>query len=172
VYEFDMIIWYIILFLISLPLLTLIISAFIGVPCLPTHKKQAQTLIDLCELKPGMKVVDLGSGHGRLVVLAALRGAEVVGYELNPILVLFSRYLARRFKVADRVQIRWQSLFKADISDADVVTAFLFPKYMTRLGNGLLRNLKPGAKVISYAFPIKDWQPITEKEGISVYQRN
>jgi len=166
-----MIFLYVILLLVGLPIITIYISIAVGVPCLPTHKKQAKILIDLCEIKPGMKVVDLGSGHGRLVIMAAEKGASVSGYELNPLLVLFSRWLARKRGFSDRVKIYWRSLFAADIKDADVVIAFLFPRYMDRLKNGLLNDLKPGAKMVSYAFPIKGWQPIVHKEAISVYQK-
>jgi len=162
---------YILLVIIGVPALVMLVSVFIGIPCLPTHKKQAKVLIELCDIKPGTKVVDLGSGHGRLVMLAAEKGAEVVGYELNPFLVLFSRWLIKRKGLSDRAKIRWQSLYKADIREADVVTTFLFKKPMVKLVAGLFRSLKPGAKVVSYTFPIKDWQPIVRKEGISVYEK-
>ena len=64
---------------------------FLGVPFLPTHKKQALKMLELAGLKPGMKVIDLGSGAGRLLFLAASQGATAVGYELNPFLVLWTR---------------------------------------------------------------------------------
>lgn len=166
-----MIFVYILLVIIGIPFFVMVVSAFIGVPCLPTHKKQAKILIELCAIKPGMKVVDLGSGHGRLVMLAGELGADVVGYELNPFMVLLSRWLIRRKGLSDKVKIRWRSLYKADVKDVDVVTTFLFKEPMIKLANGLFKDLKLGAKVVSYTFPIKTWQPILQKEGVSVYQK-
>lgn len=162
---------YILLVIFCLPFVVMIISVLIGIPCLPTHKKQAKILIELCDIKPGTKLVDLGSGHGRLVMMAAEAGANVVGYELNPFLVLFSRWLIRRKGLSDRAKIRWQSLYKADIKEADVVTTFLFMQPMVKLAAGLFKQLKPGAKVVSYTFSIPSWQPIVQKEGISVYEK-
>ena len=77
---------YLLLVLVGIPFFVMLVSVVIGIPCLPTHKKQAEIMINLCNIEPGMKVVDLGSGHGRLVILAAKKGAQVVGYELNPFL--------------------------------------------------------------------------------------
>lgn len=165
-----MIFFYIFLVIIGVPFFIMFVSALIGIPCLPTHKKQAKILLELCRVGPGVKVVDLGSGHGRLVIMAGMLGADVVGYELNPFLVLISRYLVRKFGLKDRVKIRWQSLYRADIKDVDVVTTFLFAKPMVKLADGLFKDLKSGALVASYTFPIKNWRPIIEKEGVSVYQ--
>ena len=163
---------YLFLVIIGVPFLVVLVSVFIGIPCLPTHKKQAKIPIDLCDIKPGMKVVDLGSGHGRLVMMAAEKGANVVGYELNPFLVLLSRWLIKKNNLSHLAEIHFGSFYKANIIDADVVTAFLFKKPMARLANGLFKQLKQGAKVVSYVFEIKDWKPVVYKEGIFVYQKN
>ncbi len=167
-----MIFAYIILVIIGMPFVVFVVSVLIGIPCLPTHKKQARILIELCDIKPGTKMVDLGSGHGRLVILAAEKGANVVGYELNPFLVLLSRWLIEQKGLSGRAKIYWRSLYKADIGDADVITTFLFKKPMVKLANGLFKKLKPGAKVASYTFPIIGWQPIIHRDGISVYQKS
>ena len=162
---------YILLVIVGIPFFVMLVSVLIGVPCLPTHKKQAKILIELCGIIPGTKLVDLGSGHGRLILLAAEQGADVVGYELNPFLVLLSRYLIKRKGLSDKAKIYWRSLYKADIGNADVVTTFLFKMPMVKLGEGLFKQLKPGAKVVSYTFSIPGWQPIIQKEGISVYEK-
>lgn len=145
------------------------ISALIGVPFLPTHMKQARVMMELAEIKPGMKVVDLGSGAGRLLFLAAARGANTVGYELNPFLVVWTKLMAR-VKRLPLVAVKCQSLYDADLKDVDVVFAFLFPGPMKKLSAKLFSELKPGAKVVSYTFLIPDKQPLVKKEGIFVYQ--
>jgi tRNA A58 N-methylase Trm61 len=150
--------------------LVFVISVLIGVPFLPTHRKQANTMIALAELKPGMTVVDLGSGAGRLLFAAAAVGAEAIGYELNPFLVLWTKLMIKVKGLNGQVTVKWQSLYQADLHNVDVVFAFLFPTPMQKLSPKLFSELKPGAKIISYVFAIPDKKPIITKEGILVYQ--
>lgn len=154
--------------LLGILFLILVISVIIGVPFLPTHKKQALVMMDLAGIKPGMRVVDLGSGAGRLLFLAAKRGAVSVGYELNPFLVWWTRLAAYCKRL--RVTVRQQSLYDADLKNVDVVFAFLFPKPMIKLSEKLFRELKPGATIISYVFSIPGKTPVIKKEGIFVYK--
>lgn len=144
------------------------LSIFIGVPFLPTHKKQALKMMEFAQLKPGMTAIDLGSGAGRLLFLAAQSGATAVGYELNPFLVLWTRFAARCKKLF--VVVRCKSIYAADVAGADVVFAFLFPKPMQKLRDKLFSEMKPGAKIISYVFPIPGKTPTISAEGIFVYE--
>lgn len=138
---------------------------------MPTHKKQTETMMDIAGVAPGKKVVDLGSGHGRLVIAAARRGAFAEGYELNPFLVLFSKYLIWRAGLSNRAKIHWRSFYRADVSQADIVTCFLFIKPMPKLRDGIFKNLKKGAIVASYVFSVPGWEPIMpQKEAIWVYK--
>jgi len=137
---------------------------------MPTHKKQTETMMDIAGIGPGKKVVDLGSGHGRLVIAAAKRGATVVGYELNPFLVLLSKYLIWRTGLSSRAKIYWRSFYKADVSQADIVTCFLFIKPMLKLRDTVFKNLKPGVTIAAYVFHIPGWEPVLKKEGIWVYK--
>ena len=84
---------FIYLFVILFVLIVLIISASVGVPFLPTNYKRAKQMMDLADIKTGSSVVDLGSGAGRLLFLAAARGATAVGYELNPILCWWTKIM-------------------------------------------------------------------------------
>ncbi|MFA7653824.1 MAG: methyltransferase domain-containing protein [Candidatus Magasanikbacteria bacterium] len=149
--------------------IVILISSLIGVPYLPTHKKQARLMIELANLKPGMKVVDLGSGTGRLLFLAAQKGAQAVGYEINPLLFWWTRIKIFIFRKNREVTVKFKSLYYADLKDVDVVFCFLFPNYMIKLEDKLFSELKPGAKIISYVFSITTRVPIIKKEGISVY---
>lgn len=149
---------------------TLIVSALIGVPFLPTHRKQALAMMRLAALRPGMRVIDLGSGAGRLLFLAAREGAEATGYELNPILYFWTLLITRLKGLSGRTQVRCQSLYQADLSEADVVFAFLFPKPMEKLAPKLFTELKPGATIISYTFSIPGHTPIKKEQGIFVYR--
>lgn len=156
--------------ILGVALVTLVVSAVIGVPFLPTHRKQAIAMIQLAELRPGMRVIDLGSGAGRLLFLAAAEGAEAVGYELNPTLYLWTLMVIKLKGLTGRVTVRCRSLYQADISRADVVFAFLFPKPMVKLAPKLFTELKSGATIISYAFSIPGHTPVKKEQGIFVYK--
>src|SRR5690606_15669271 len=70
--------------------------AFRGAPYVPSHRKYARlALTKLYRLQPDDVLVDLGSGDGRILRLVSERGARAIGYELNPVLVVISRLLAR-----------------------------------------------------------------------------
>jgi SAM-dependent methyltransferase len=105
-------------------------------------------------------VYDLGSGDGRLVIAAARDfGARGVGVEIDPRLVAQSAASARRAGVADRVTFREQDLFQTDLADATVVTLYLSPELNLRLRPKLLRELRPGSRIVSHDFDMGDWPP-------------
>ena len=105
-------------------------------------------------------VYDLGSGDGRLVIAAARDfGARGVGIEIDPKLVALSAESAQRAGVGDRVTFRQGDLFQADLSDATVVTLYLSTAINLRLRPKLVRELRPGARIVSHAFAMGDWNP-------------
>jgi cyclopropane fatty-acyl-phospholipid synthase-like methyltransferase len=157
------------LLLVVAVLFVFLVSIFIGVPCLPTHPAQARKMMELAKLKPGMKAVDLGSGHGRLVFLAAQSGATVTGYELNPFLVWWSRMVAK-VRGLKNVDIKLKSIYEADLRDVDVVFAFLMDGPMKKLSPKLFSELKPGATIVSYTFSAPGHEPILREQGIWVYK--
>jgi hypothetical protein len=104
-------------------------------------------------------VIDLGSGDGRIVILAARRfGARGLGIEINPELVTKSRENARKAGVDSRVSFREQDLFKTDLSPASVVTLYLLPEVNMQLRPKLL-HLRPGTRIVSHDFDMEDWEP-------------
>lgn len=128
----------------------------------PTEQAVVYSMLKLARVRADDVVYDLGSGDGRIVVLAAQEyGARGVGIELDPPLVEISRQVAREAEVADRVTFVEGDLFTADISDATVVTLFLSLTVNRRLEEKLRRELRPGTRVVSHQFPIGDWTPDT-----------
>ena len=104
-------------------------------------------------------VIDLGSGDGRIVILAAKRfGARGLGIEIDPGLVAKSRENARIAGVDARVSFREQDLFKTDLSPASVITLYLLPEVNMQLRPKLLA-LRPGTRVVSHDFDMEDWEP-------------
>ena len=105
-------------------------------------------------------VYDLGSGDGRIVIIAAQKyGARGVGIEIDAKLVARSRENARDAGVADRVSFVERDLFTSDISPASVVTLYLSASINRRLEPKLKQELRPGARIVSHQFRIGDWPP-------------
>jgi SAM-dependent methyltransferase len=126
----------------------------------PTRHAIADAMLKLARVAPGDVVYDLGSGDGRIVILAAQKyGAAGVGIELDPKLVAIARDVAREGAVADRVAFIVGDLFTADISDATVVTLYLSRSINLRLERKLKQELRPGTRIVSHQFPIGTWKP-------------
>src|SRR5207244_3013002 len=104
-------------------------------------------------------VVDLGSGDGRIPILAAKTyGSRALGIELNGDLVAYSQQQAARAGLADRVKFVRGDIFETDFSDATVVTLFMPPVVLRRLRPQLLA-MKPGTRIVSYLFNMDEWEP-------------
>ncbi len=156
--------------LIFLLIVAVFSPLFLGVPFLPTHRKQAIKMMELAQIKPGMKVVDLGSGAGRLLFLAEKFGAKVVGYELNPFLVLWTKLVVLLIGKQDTIKVLYKSIYDADIKDMDVILLFLYPPHMKKMVEKL-KEAKPGALIVSYAFALPEWELIKKEQGIYLYRR-
>jgi SAM-dependent methyltransferase len=126
----------------------------------PTRQAVANAMLKLARVGRGDVVYDLGSGDGRIVILAAQKyGARGVGVEIDPPLIDRSRQVAREGEVAQRVRFIEADLFTADISEATVVTLYLSPDVNRRLEEKLRRELRPGTRIVSHQFRIGSWAP-------------
>ena len=126
----------------------------------PTRHGVADAMLKLADVNRDDIVYDLGSGDGRIVILAAQKyGARGVGIELDARLVEISRQVAREGEVADRATFIEGSFYSADISKATVVVMWLSETVNRRLEAKLKRELRPGARVVSRQFPIGTWAP-------------
>jgi SAM-dependent methyltransferase len=126
----------------------------------PTRHVVADAMLTLAGVSRDDVVYDLGSGDGRIVILAAQKyGARGVGVELDPRLLEISRQVAREGEVADRVAFIEGDLFATDISEATVVTLYLSTSVNKQLEPRLRRELRPGTRIVSHQFRIGDWMP-------------
>jgi len=112
-------------------------------------------------------IYDLGCGDGRFVITAARQfGARGVGIDIDAALIKGARESAQRAGISDRVRFVEADLFTADISEATIVTLYLGPQLNLKLRPKLVKDLKPGTRILSYMFDMGDWQPEkTEKVG-------
>jgi SAM-dependent methyltransferase len=125
-----------------------------------TPQPLADAMLGLAHVTNEDVVYDLGSGDGRIVVLAAQKyGAHGVGIEIDHRLIEISRTVAREGEVADRVSFIEGDLFTTDISKATVVTLWLSTTVNARLEAKLKRELRPGTRIVSRQFPIGAWPP-------------
>ncbi len=129
-----------------------------GAPYVPSNKRAAEAMIRLSKLKKDTRVIDLGSGDGRLLLLAAKQGALAQGFEINPYLVLLTRLRALFGHYKGSVKVSWGNLWNAPISDADVVFVYLLPWRMEELAAKLTKELKTGTLVISNSFIFPNWK--------------
>ncbi|MFA7319649.1 MAG: 50S ribosomal protein L11 methyltransferase [Parcubacteria group bacterium] len=166
----------ILMIIIVLALVVPTVYAFhVGAPILFTPKSSIRQALEFCEVKKGRKFYDLGCGTGRNVIVAAKEfNLDSVGLELSPILFLISRMNLSLSRVP--AEIRLKNMYKVDLSQADVVCCFLTPKAMRKLAPKFERELKSGAKIISYCFRLPDWEPLkiidTDNPGkIFIYEK-
>ncbi len=126
----------------------------------PSDLVVVTTMLEMARVGPGDVVYDLGCGDGRIVIAAARRfGARGVGVDLDPERIREARANAARAGVSDRVTFLQQDLFATDVSPATVVALYLGTGLNVRLRPKLLRELRPGSRVVSNDFDMRDWQP-------------
>ena len=129
-------------------------------PYTPTPQVIVDRMLALGALRPGEKMFDLGSGDGRIVVMAARKyRADATGVEFDPALVKQSAALIKRLRLSSLARIIEGDLLKQDYSSADLVTVYLLPIANEKLIPILEKQLRPGARVVSHNTPFNPWIP-------------
>jgi len=129
------------------------------VPYVPTPEAVVEGMLDMAGVQPGERLVDLGSGDGRIAIAAAKRGARAMGVEINQRLVSRARLNAEMAGQKDNARFVRDDLFAVSLREADVVTLYLLPQINEKLRPKLLTEMRPGARVVSHAFDMGDWPP-------------
>jgi SAM-dependent methyltransferase len=145
----------------------------LDVPYEPSSEEIVQTMLQIARVGKEDIVYDLGCGDGRIVIAAARKtGARGVGVDLDPQRIKESLANARKANVADRVRFFQQDLFRADIGEATVIMLYLWPEVNLKLRPKLLRELRPGTRVVSHSHDMGSWRPdqsTAAAEGHRVY---
>lgn len=148
-----------------------------GAPYLPTLTKQVETALDMINLKPGQTLLELGCGDGKVLIAAAERGWNVIGYELNPILAFIA--WARTRKYRGRVRVVWGDFWAKKWPEHDGIFVFLLDSFMEKLNTNIVQyagniDKKDGKKVklVSFAFEIPGKEPKQKKDGLFLYEYN
>jgi hypothetical protein len=129
-------------------------------PYVPTPQIVVDEMLRMANVMPKDFVIDLGSGDGRMIITAARNlKASGLGVDIDKSLVELSNKQAKADGVADRAKFIEQDMFKADISQATVVTLYVLPDFMEKLRPKLLAELKPGTRIVAHDYYMSGWHP-------------
>lgn len=151
----------------SLPLLLILAALVIptayvwytGAPTLSTSHIKVLELIDKAKISNKDNFYELGAGTGGVMItVAKLTGAKVVGFELSPITFLLG-WVRIKISGAKNCKLIFKNLLKAELQNADVIFCFLMPKILERLRDKIIREARPGTRVVSFAFPMPGLNP-------------
>jgi tRNA G37 N-methylase Trm5 len=137
----------------------------------PTPPDVVDAMLELAQVRDGDVLYDLGSGDGRIPVAAAKKfKVKAVGIDIDPVRIEEANANARTNGVTPEVTFRNEDMFKADFSDATVITLYLLPRLNEQL-MPKLKQLKPGTRIVSHAFRMGDWEPEQERnvDGRMIY---
>ena len=128
------------------------------VPFVVTPDAVVERMLYLAQPKAGERLVDLGSGDGRIVIEAAKRfGAEGYGVDIDPRLVKLATENARRAGVESLARFEVKDLFETDLRGVSVVTMYLLPEVNLKLVPRFVAQLKPGARIVSHDYDLGPW---------------
>ena len=138
----------------------------------PTPEEVVDAMLQVAKVTKADVVYDLGTGDGRIPVTAAKKyGARGVGIDIDPQRIKEANENVQKNGVGDKVRIIQADLFEANISEATVVTLYLLPSLNQKLMPKLMKDLKPGTRIVSHAFDMGEWKPEQELDvnGRKIY---
>ena len=149
-----------------------------GVPFVPLSKKAIAEVISASNFQPNDLIVDLGCGDGRVLFAFEKAGAaNLLGYEINHWPYILGK-VKKHFKKS-KVDLRFQNFFHAELGDVKIIVCYLLPKTLIALREKFDAELKPGSRIVSFGFEIKNWRTSeiiqtgkekNAKQNVFVYQ--
>jgi len=154
-------------------LLWILVPALYGLPPVPTKPERIHKALKLANLQPNEILYDLGAGDGRVLLIAARDfGAKAVGLEIGPIqcALIWLRAVASGF--GNKIDVKWENFYKANLSDADVVFIYATSKELIKLAPHLEKQMKQGAQLVSISADFPEWEPqeFDNRDLIFVYE--
>lgn len=163
---------YVVAFLLLIGVTRVSAQVNLDVPYVPTPMDVVEAMLDLAKVSKNDVVYDLGCGDGRIVVTAAKKyGATGIGVDLNPERIKEANENAKEKGVEKKVKFYEGNLFDFDFSKASVLTLYLLPDVNLQLMPKILKEMKPGSRVVSHAFDMGNWKPDKQisVDGRTVY---
>ena len=140
-----------------------------GAPYVPTHGHQVELALDTLELKAGERLVDIGSGDGRVLLTAARRGLKATGYEINPLLCVLSWLRSRRYR--SQITIVWGDVWSKKLpSDTRGVFIFTMGRFMPKVEHKIKAQGLRNIKLASYGFEIPGRKPLKRAGAVILYE--
>ncbi len=139
----------------------------VGAPYLPTLTPQVKAALELADLKKGETLIELGAGDGKVLLAAAAQGINVIGYELNPILVVVIWLRTRRYR--RNVRIIWGDFWRQPWPPTDAIFVFLLAKHMGKLDKKIMQYKHKPVKLVSFAFEVPELKPAAQKANVFLY---
>jgi SAM-dependent methyltransferase len=134
-------------------------TLLIGAGFDPAPMDKVYKMLDIARVGKNDIVYDLGCGDGRILVTAARKfGARAVGIEIDPFRFLFAWFVKILSGHSRRIKLEYGNIFQRSITNATVVTLFLYGPTNNRLKEKFMRELKPGTRVVSYIWRFDGWQ--------------
>ena len=147
-----------------------IIPFFYRLPWVPTAKNRARRALEMVDLQSDELLYDLGAGDGRIILMAAEEfGARAIGIEVSPLQYWFTKLRILFNGSKSKLQARRENFYKSNLSDADVVFAYLTPQHTVRFQDALAAQLKAGTRVVAVAFDFPDWKPMDIDDGYLLF---
>ena len=133
---------------------------FIGAPFVPAPQAIVDKMVKAAGLKKGMTVLDPGCGDARMLITACKQTAGIkgVGYELFFVAYFLAWIRIRKLK--HQITLFFRNSDYADLSKVDVMFCYMLVKPLARNAKKYKKEMKKGAKIISYAFEIEGWKPV------------
>ena len=129
-------------------------------PYVPTPQVVVDEMLKLANVGATDFVVDLGSGDGRMIITAARNfKARGLGVDIDAGLVSLAQKQAKAEGVGDLAKFIEQDMFKTDLSKATVITLYVLPDFMEKLRPRLLKELRPGTRIVAHDYHMSDWYP-------------
>lgn len=144
------------------------LSVFMGPPYLRTHKVPIETALDLLGVKKDTHILDLGSGDGSVLIAAAKRGAYATGYEINPFLVLVSRWRSRKYR--RQITIHWADMWRAEINKNTQNVFMFMDRRFTETTENYLSKSGEKLKFASYSYELPNIESKESRDGVHLYE--
>lgn len=142
----------------------------IGAVWKPTPKTKVRRMLELAEVGPSDTVYDLGSGDGRILLMAAQEfGAKAVGIEADLIWLLWSRWTIHYRGLEEKVRVIWGNFFHQSLEEASVVAVYQGHAINKKLQDKFVKELKPGTRVVSHDFIFEGWTPLKTDDEARIF---
>ncbi len=139
------------------------------IPYFKTSRYRVESMVKLAHISPFDHVADLGSGDGRISIACAEKGAQVEGFELDPVLAEMSEEEIKKRHLDSNITIHRKNFWDEDLSRFNIICIYPMPDIMEYLEVKLTKELKSGAKVLLNYYPFPTLKPLVQKDHIFLY---